>query len=256
MASGVAGRVVPWPLPALLVWTACWLGFEALRTVGVPASLAGPGLAVLGGIAGLAAATPWRRTFVAVGFPLSFAASGLAGDGPAWAWLLPLAVLALVYPLRAWRDAPLFPTPKGALAGLGTRVPLAPMPCILDAGCGLGDALLELRREYPTAALTGIEWSWPLRLACAWRCRHAQVRRGDLWAADWAAFDLVYLFQRPESMARVVAKASAEMPAGRWLASLEFEAKAWRPQQVLTCADGRPLWLYRAPFVAATGPGS
>ena len=59
----------------------------------------------------LVGSTPWRRVFIAAGFPLSLAASGLAGAMPAWGWLLPLALLALVYPMNAWRDAPLFPTP-------------------------------------------------------------------------------------------------------------------------------------------------
>jgi hypothetical protein len=37
--------------------------------------------------------TAWRRIFIAAGFSLSLAASGLAGAAPAWAWLLPLAAL-------------------------------------------------------------------------------------------------------------------------------------------------------------------
>jgi len=61
----------------------------------------------------------------------------------------------------------------------------------------------------------------------------------------------VYLFQRPESMPRALAKARAEMAAGAWLASLEFEAEDATPQAVLTCPDGRRLWLYRLPPRAA-----
>jgi hypothetical protein len=57
----------------------------------------------------------------------------------------------------------------------------------------------------------------------------------------------VYLFQRPESLPRALAKADAEMADGGWLASLEFEASGWRPHAVLRCPDGRPLWLYRLP---------
>ena len=104
---------------------------------------------------------------------------------------------------------------------------------ILDAGCGLGDALVELRREYPQARLSGIERSWPLRLACALRCRFARIGRADMWAADWSACDLVYLFQRPESMQRAADKARREIAAGAWLASLEFEIAALVPERVL-----------------------
>jgi hypothetical protein len=66
-----------------------------------------------------------------------------------------------------------------------------------------------------------------------------------MWVADWSGFDLVYVFQRPESMERVLAKASRELRPGAWLASLEFEADSRRPTWVFVCADGRPLWLYR-----------
>ena len=59
-----------------------------------------------------------------------------------------------------------------------------------------------------------------------------------------------YLFQRPESMERAAAKASRELVPGAWLASLEFEIASLLPQLVLECADGRRVWLYRAPFLA------
>ena len=113
-----------WPLPALLAWAAGWGTFALLRGAGaplpvavlLPAALLAAGAALAPSGAGL---TPMRRGILGGGFPLSLAASGLlAGALPAWAWLLPLALLLLLYPLRSWRDAPLFPTPAGALRGL------------------------------------------------------------------------------------------------------------------------------------------
>jgi hypothetical protein len=237
-----------WPLPALAAWAACWAAFVGVGRLGGSEAAAFIAAGLLGAMLALTGATPWRRIFIGCGFPLSLAASGAAGSLPAWAWLLPLALLALVYPFRAWRDAPLFPTPTGALEGLSRRVPLAAGARVLDAGCGLGAALHELHGQYPRAALEGIEWSWPLRLACAWRCRFASVRRGDIWAASWAPYALVYLFQRPESMPRAVEKASHELAAGAWMASLEFAAEMLVPEHVLEGADGRCVWLYRAPF--------
>jgi SAM-dependent methyltransferase len=201
-----------------------------------------------GAACSLVGSTPWRRLFIALGFPLSLAVSGLAGAMPAWGWLLPLALLALIYPLHAWRDAPLFPTPVDALQGLAQLAPLNAGARVLDAGCGLGDGLRELHREYPHAALQGLEWSWPLRFACAWRCRFARVRRGDIWAADWSGFEMVYLFQRPESMARAADKATSELRAGAWLVSLEFDVPSLAATRVIECADGRRVWLYRVPF--------
>lgn len=237
---------LPWPLPALLAWAAAWGvfagGVHGMGLTSHVALLPACGVALAASLAG---STPWRRVFIALGFPLSLVAAGVLGDVPAWAWLLPMGLLFLLYPLRSWRDAPLFPTPSGALQGLAEAAPLAPGACLLDAGCGLGDGLRELHRVYPQARLTGLEWSWPLRLACAWRSPFAQVRRADLWAEDWSDYDLVYLFQRPESMARAAAKAAREMRPGAWLVSLEFDVAGARPARVLQCPDGRKVWLYR-----------
>jgi hypothetical protein len=85
-------------------------------------------------------------------------------------------------------------------------------------------------------------------LAARATCPRSAVRRADLWAESWAGYDLVYLFQRPESMPRALDKAGAQMRHGAWLASLEFDAAGWRPHSQLQCPDGRLLWLYRLPL--------
>jgi SAM-dependent methyltransferase len=243
--ASLGTTAVAWPLFALAAWAACWVAFLALCSQGSPPALAVALATLLGAAMAFYGTTPWRRLLVAAGFPLSLLVSGAAGTLPAWAWLAPLAALAILYPVGAWRDAPLFPTPKGALRGLASQLPLPVAGRFLDAGCGLGDGLIELRREFPRATFVGLEWSAPLRLLCALRCRFATVRRADMWSADWSGFDFVYVFQRPESMERVIAKASRELRPGTWLASLEFEIDSRRPSWVFVCADGRPLWLYR-----------
>jgi SAM-dependent methyltransferase len=243
----------PWPLPALLSWALAWGLCLALRSSAAPlwAVLALP--TALGAVLALlpvVANTPWRRVFVAGGFPLSALALGQGSGLPAWAWLAPLGLLLLAYPVNAWRDAPVFPTPRGALGDLPQHAPLPAQARILDAGCGLGDGLAELHRAYPTAELHGIEWSWPWRLVCGLRCPWASVRRADMWTADWSGYDLVYLFQRPESMPRAVDKARRELKPGAWLVSLEFEAidahgVPLQPHARLTLPGGRPVWMYR-----------
>jgi len=239
----------------LVSWAVAWLVFGGLRHAGAPVFLALGGGVLVSAIASLWGATRWRRVFMFGGFPLSLAASGAAGGLPAWAWLLPMLGLLALYPVRSWRDAPMFPTPRGALQGMAALAPLPPGSRILDAGCGLGDGLCELHLAYPQARVEGVEWSWPLRLAGSCRARLAgwpvTLRRGDLWAADWSAFEFVYLFQRPESMPRALAKAGRELRPGAWLASLEFEAAGVQPTAVHRCADGRPVWLYRAPLMPA-----
>jgi hypothetical protein len=249
-------RGLPWPLPALAAWTLAWLVFRGVAAYG-----AVPWLGLLAGTAvglgcALRACSRMRAAVVAGGFPLSLLASGAAVALPAWTWLLALALVLLLYPRQAWRDAPLFPTPAGALDALALALPLPPGARVLDAGCGLGHGLRALRRAYPLARLEGVEWSWPLAWIARAACPRATVRRGDLWAGSWAGHDLVYLFQRPESLPRAMAKARAEMRRGAWVASLEFEAAGWQAQRVLRCPDDRPLWLYRLPLRAAASAAS
>lgn len=235
-----------WPLPALLAWGAAWASMTLLaRSQALPPSLAIVAGMAVGAACALRAGTFWRRVILAAGFPVSLLATGLGGVLPAWAWLLPLAVLALAYPVTAWRDAPVFPTPRDALAGLDQHIALAWPASVLDAGCGLGHGLHALRAVWPQARISGVEWSWPLTLATKLRCPWASVSRGDMWRGSWAAHDLVYLFQRPESMARALAKARAEMRPGSWVVSLEFEAAGQQPHHVMHLANGRPVWIYR-----------
>ena len=236
-----------WPLPALLAWAGAWALFAGAQNVGLSAWVAMALASGWGVVVSVWGGTWWRRAMIGLGFPLSLALLG-AGTLPAWAWLLPLMLLLLIYPLNAWRDAPLFPTPAHALRDLAAQAPLSEGARVLDAGCGLGDGLKALREAYPQAQLHGLEWSWPLRALCALRCPWARIRQGDIWRADWSAYDMVYLFQRPESMARAMAKAQHELKPGSWLASLEFEATEWQPQAQLQCPDGRTVWLYCAPF--------
>lgn len=247
---------LPWPVPAVLAWAMAWGVFRGVLALAFDAGWALALACVVGVACSLWGHTWWRRGLIAVGFPLSLALSvptlGLASI-PAWTWLVPLALLLLVYPINAWRDAPLFPTPADALAELPQHAALAPGAKILDAGCGLGHGLDALHRAYPQAQLSGLEWSWPLRWLCALRCPWAQVRRADIWRADWSGYDMVYVFQRPESMARALDKARAELRAGAWLVSLEFNVTSLAPSAHYRAPGGRMVWLYRMPVAPANG---
>lgn len=238
---------LPWPLPAVLGWSASWLLFLWLpRATGLPPVVGLLAASLLGTLISLWGDTLWRKLFIAAGFPLSLGLTQ-ADAFPPWAWLLPLACLLLLYPLQSWKDAPLFPTPPDALNDLPDAAPLEPGAAVLDAGCGLGDGLLALRQAYPLAVLHGLERSRPLRWLCARRCPWAQVAQGDIWQASWGAYALVYLFQRPESMPRAWAKASAEMAPGAWLVSLEFPVPEVEPLAHGAVPGGRTVWVYRVP---------
>ena len=233
-----------WPLPALLTWAGCWaLAALVAPAAGAPAALAAGTL--LGGALALRSARRARRMALAAGFPLS--ALALTPGLPGLWWLLPLALLLLLYPRRAWSDAPLFPTPPGALDALAARLTLPPGASVLDAGCGRGDGLRALRSAWPQARVEGVEWSAPLAAWAAWRCRFARVRRGDMWAAPWGGQALVSLFQRPESMPRAWDKACREMAPGSWLVSLEFGLPARAPDLAFTAPSGRPVLAWRIP---------
>lgn len=69
-----------------------------------------------------------------------------------------------------------------------------------------------------------------------------------MWRDDWSRYDMVYLFQRPETMPRAVEKASEEMKPGAYLVSLEFVAQDLKPDAVLDTLSDKPVWIYRAPF--------
>jgi hypothetical protein len=242
---------LPWPLPALFAWSGAWAMWHLAQAWGITAS----GAVLLGVLVGAALALavdrPWRRALCAVGFPISAWAQGAAAAWPAWAWPLLLFALLLAYPLRAWRDAPFFPTPAHALRGLEQS--LAAPRRVLDAGCGLGHGMRALRGLWPQAVIRGVEWSpllaWLSRRLCPW----AQVQRGDMWAMSWSGQDLVYVFQRPESMLRVWVKACADMAPGAYLVSLEFPVPGHKPLHCLERAGQRPVWIYR---VEAAKPSS
>ena len=212
---------MPWPLPALLAWGGGWAVWQLILGQAGPAHLAWLAGLATGSLLALAGCQgAWRRALGMLGFPLATLALGGLPALPAWAWLLAAAPWLLLYPVGAWRDAPFFPTPADALHGLNQLPGLAVPRQVLDAGCGLGHGLRALRGQWPQAQFDGLERSRLLRLAAALRCPWARLSTADMWVASWAAYDVVYLFQRPESMARALVKAQQDMAPGGWLVSL------------------------------------
>lgn len=241
-----------WPMPALVAWGGGWAVWIGSSPLGLPLGL-GLLAGLLPALMVLRFAPPgWRRVVVLAGLPLSALLVLGAAAVPAWAWLAAAAALLVIYPIQSWRDAPLFPTPRDALVDLPGHVPLGEGARALDAGSGMGDGLIALRRAYPAVTLVGVEGGCLMAFLSRLRLRRVGVRRaeilrGDFWHADWSGFDLVYLFQRPETMSRAWAKACAEMKTGAWMVSLEFEVPAVKARARLTCPDGRTLWVYRRP---------
>lgn len=207
----------------------------------------------------------WRRWIVVLGLPLSIFLTLELHTVPPWSWMGLVAVLLAVYPLQAWRDAPLFPTPQQALLPLAAALPLGVGARILDAGSGLGHGMEALRRAYPRAHIEGVERSLALAMLGRWRCRklspsqgvgdHFHVRWGNMWSVSWGGFDMVYLFQRPETMDRAWHKAKSDLAEGGWVVSLEFPVPGVSANSVLQCSDGRALWVYRVSGPEDSIPG-
>lgn len=250
--ANIVDRSWAWPAVAIVTWASAWtLAWLVARAT--DSSLAGMAAGCLAAC-GLAAraATPARRALLATGFPASLALSGVAAGLPPWAWLFPLAALLMIYPVRAWRDAPVFPTAPDALEGLAARLSLPATPRLLDAGCGLGHGLRALRREWADACLVGVERSGLLAALCAVTRPRDRIRCADMWQLAWQDYDLVYVFQRPESMAEAWRKACNDMRPGSWLVSLDFPVPGIRADVTRQPPGGRPVRAYRIPPSAAT----
>lgn len=77
-------RRLPWPMPALLAWSAGWLAWWAAATCAAPHA-AGLLLALLAsGMLAWPCQGTWRRLIAAAGFPLSAIVLGPAAGWPAW----------------------------------------------------------------------------------------------------------------------------------------------------------------------------
>jgi hypothetical protein len=192
----------------------------------------------------------WRQLLMAGGFPLSSLALGAAV--PAWLWLVGVLPLLAAYPLRAWTDAPFFPTPAAPLRALGPALPLPDGARVLDAGCGLGHGLRALQVAWPQARVEGVEWSALLAAVCvALPLRAGATRRHVGAPVDRSRGGLPVPAPR-EHGARLDQGPGRDGP--RPLAGQPgVRHPGVEPQLRLDAGGGRPLWVYRVPLSAASG---
>jgi hypothetical protein len=250
---------IGWPASALLTWYVLWqASFWVWRTSQslLMTLLAMSVLSLMLVRLNPWAKTGWRAVFLVMGVPIATLVT-YQFTLSVWVWLVACGVLLAMYPLRYWHDAPWFPTPSNALDGLANQLSLAHNSRILEAGCGTGDGMLALRMQYPHAHIVGVEVSRLLafiaRLRCRWLWRKTlggeqsapwQIIVTDLWRHDWRDYELVYVFQRPETMIKVQHKAQQELRSGAWLVSLSFPLPNRQPQH--TFQSGRyTIWCYQ-----------
>lgn len=146
---------------------------------------------------------------------------------PSWVFLAGFVLLVLLNWNSIGERVPLYLT--GAQTRRQLVVLLAQQPAdfrFVDLGCGPAGSLLSLARQFPQAQFVGVETA-PLSFAIAWLRalprRNCRIRYENLWRTDLAQFDVVYCFLSPAPMARLWAKARAQMPAGSHLVSNTFE---------------------------------
>ena len=213
-----------WPASAAIVWMAAWLVCQSAT------SFWGSMTGILCGIAVASALSlpfeqKWRKACGVIGFTMIWVgtnttAINLSVIGAISAGCF--VTLVLMYPPNLWADAPMFPTPSGALSGLGQRLHSG-IDNILDAGCGSGNGLHELRKQFPHANITGVEASSLLaKLARTKTQDKCTIVEQDMWAHNWKDYDLVYAFHSPDTMQKAWDKARQEMKVSSWFVSLNF----------------------------------
>jgi hypothetical protein len=206
---------------------------------GVPWDASVAGFAVgLGWLIGLA---PWWLAINAVFVPaLSW---GLAVDiPPSWA-LGALVTLIVVYG-RIWKSrVPLFfssARTQKTLEDLLVEAKPDGRIAFLDVGCGDARVLTRLAAMHPGSRFEGVEQAfapWLLaRLRCALATGDSRVRRGDLWALDLGAYDVVYAYLSPAVMPELWRKACGEMREGALLVSA-FAVPGATPARTIEVGD-------------------
>ncbi len=169
----------------------------------------------------LSAAFGLRRGWLVLGFVLPVVAwLGMAFAVPSWVYLLTFFGLLLIFSNAFRERVPLYLSnraTRAAILEILHREALSPhpgRPVFIDLGCGLGGLIASLSRACPDWDFVGVETA-PLPYVLAklrvWHRANAQVRYQSLWATDLSRFDVVYAFLSPAPMARLLAKAVAEM---------------------------------------------
>lgn len=189
-------------------------------------------------------APPWWLP-IHLAFMPAIVLAGRLPVAPGW-YLTAFIVLLLVF----WRTdksrVPLYLSNALTAEAVATLIP--DRPChVVDLGCGTGGLLRRLARARPDCEFLGIEhapipWAWA-KLSTA-PLPNVRVRLGSFWGQHLGLFGMAYAFLSPAPMARLQAKAAAEMAPGTLFVSNSFPMPDLQPERVVEVGDGRRTRLY------------
>ncbi len=194
--------------------------------------------------AALMRADRWWLPLHLVFLPAVLLASGLGL--PRWVWAVAFGLLALIYWTTFRTQVPLFLSNRRTVTALAEALPAGPLR-VLDIGSGTGSFVRAFARLRPESQVDGIEAAPGPAALASWLARrspNARLVRGDIFAADWSGYDVVYAFLSPVPMADVWEKARTEMRPGSVLISNSFAVPDVEYSGILQVDDRRKTRLY------------
>lgn len=238
-------NTIKWPIFLFFSWITDWLLFLLLLNLEFLSSISFA--IVLGFIVAklfIIKTSKWQKLILALGFPLSSFLLQINNASSTIGWLMPLIILLIIYPPKSWKDAPIFPTPKDSLLGLNSVLNLKNNSKILDFGSGAGHGIKAILQEWPNSYIFGVENSILLYLYTKIKYRKVTLIFDNMWNIHLSNFNVLYVFQRPETMLQIWEKAKKEMPPGSFVISLSFPIDAEEPIYVKEL-ENHQLFVYK-----------
>ncbi len=222
--------------------SAALLGRYMAINIALPMILVGQGVvAVLIGL-------KWRmaRWWLPVHLVVPSAAGLLLTAGlPSWVFFVAFVALWLVFSNASGERVPLYLSNRRTWAAIEALLPSHEGARFVDLGSGLGGLLIDLARRHPAQHFVGVETApaplmiSKLRRALAGNPSNVSIRYDDIWRLDLGDFDVVYCFLSPAPMARLFAKAAAEMKPGSLFVSNSFAVPGQSPGRIVEVDDRR-----------------
>ena len=148
-------------------------------------------------------------------------------------------------------DVPFEPTPPAVVDAMLRLADVRPGDVVYDLGCG--DGRIVVRAAQLGARGVGVDID-PARIAeSRARARSEGVedrvafREGDLFEADVTPATVVTLFLWPEVNLRLRPRLLAQLRPGTRVVSYMHDMRDWAPQQTITVAGGRKVYLWVIP---------